>query len=797
MTLSTNEPEAGLVTQQPAAAQATQPAAAPLSTAGIESKRGETLSHGTLAFGPKQGLPPVFGRYRVKGLLGGGGMGAVYLVFNTELERDEALKVPHFDAAADPRVHERFLREAKAAAGLDHPNLCPVYDVGLLDGVYYLTMRYLQGKLLSECDGTAQPPAEAVEIVVKLAKALAAAHAKGVIHRDLKPNNVMMCDEIGPVVMDFGLAKQTDRHDNALTRIGTTLGTPAYMPPEQVKGDLDRMGPAADVYSLGVILFQLLTGRLPFEGRTSAEVYGQILHTEAPAPSSLRPGPLPAALDAICAKAIAKTPEGRYASMKEFAAALIDYPNAAAVVGKKSGKKRSRRLTPVLALAALLLLGGLGVAGAYYWKTSANSPATGAQLAQTLRTPAPAADPVEPAVKPTPAPEPTPAPKILPVEPVVKPTPAPAIFPVEPVVKPTPAPEPMPAPKIIPVEAVVKPAPEPKTLPVEPVVKPTPEPEPLPVESAVKPLPTPVEPAPPPINRPNVPNKLNNPGPSFKNLPEPEPDPVEPITPTPPPHRKPAPPPVETLPEGVMANSLGMKLKLIKAGKFLMGSPGVKKNGSDDEKPAHEVEIKQSFYLGVFPVTKAQFAAFVSAADYTTEAETANAKMTWRDPGFEQTGDDPVVCVSWKDAERFCAWLSEKEKKTYSLPSEAQWEYACRAGTTTAYSFGDDPKMLDDYAWYGDNSDSHTHPVGGRQPNAWGLYDMQGNVWQWCADDYTTGHYEKTPKGLQYILDANKGVWRGGSWSSSPRYLRAASRLAYSPDNHIGNYGFRVCLHPN
>ena len=121
-------------------------------------------------------------------------------------------------------MRERFLREAKSAAGLDHPNLCPVYDVGVLDGIYYLTMRYLKGKLLSEYTGTAQPVRKAVEIVTKLAQALAVAHAKGVIHRDLKPNNVMMCAGVGPVVMDFGLAKQTGRQDRHADAVGHDAG---------------------------------------------------------------------------------------------------------------------------------------------------------------------------------------------------------------------------------------------------------------------------------------------------------------------------------------------------------------------------------------------------------------------------------------------------------------------------------------------------------------------------------------------------------------------------------------------
>ena len=184
-----------------------QPTRSQAPAAGDSRRGGETLAQGTGPYlGPKQGLPQVFGRYRVRKLLAGGGMGAVYLVVNTELEREETLKVPHFDAAEDPEVRERFLREARAAAGLDHPNLCPVYNVGVLDGVYYLTMRHLKGKLLSVYSGTAQPVRKAVEIVTKLAQALSAAHARGVVHRDLKPNNVMMCAGVGPVVMDFGLA---------------------------------------------------------------------------------------------------------------------------------------------------------------------------------------------------------------------------------------------------------------------------------------------------------------------------------------------------------------------------------------------------------------------------------------------------------------------------------------------------------------------------------------------------------------------------------------------------------------
>ena len=268
-------------------------------------------------------LPPQFGRYRVKKKLGGGGMGTVYLVENTELEREEALKVPHFSDGDDPQVRERFLREAKSAAKLDHANLCPIYVAGVQDGTYYLTMRFLKGRLLSDFTGTPQPVRKSVEIATKLAQALEAAHSEGVIHRDLKPSNIMMVSGVGPVVMDFGLAKLVLHPEQSVSLAGTVLGTPAYMPPEQVNGDREQMGPASDVYSLGVILYELLTGRLPFEGTVGA-IYGQILYAQPRLPSALVPGLNPA-LDAICRRAMAKASSDRYPSMRAFAADLLDF----------------------------------------------------------------------------------------------------------------------------------------------------------------------------------------------------------------------------------------------------------------------------------------------------------------------------------------------------------------------------------------------------------------------------------------------------------------------------------------
>ena len=246
-----------------------------------------------------------------------------------------------------------------------------------------------------------------------------------------------------------------------------------------------------------------------------------------------------------------------------------------------------------------------------------------------------------------------------------------------------------------------------------------------------------------------------------------------------------------------------MSLTLIPPGTFLMGSPEGETGRRQDEGPQHRVEITQPYYVGIYPVTKGQFAAFIREANYQTEAETAGDAQTWLKPSrfgwpatYVQTDDDPVVEVSWNDGKEFCEWLSKKEGKTYQLLTEAQWEYACRAGTQTAYSFGDDSEDLGSYAWYGGNSEFHTHPAGGKTPNPWGLYDMQGSVWEWCQDYYYdaySGADEKDPiKTLQGSID--RRVLRGGSWTRDADGCRAACRGRYAPGSRHVSDGLRVCF---
>lgn len=302
----------------------------------------------------------------------------------------------------------------------------------------------------------------------------------------------------------------------------------------------------------------------------------------------------------------------------------------------------------------------------------------------------------------------------------------------------------------------------------------------------------------------------------------------------------------------VIENSIGMKLVRIPAGEFRMGndlSPdemrktypqyGLDEKGEPrldlpDERPSHRVRITKSFYLGQYEVTVGQFRKFVDAgyqpesvADgtggygYDPAREVIaghgdafagrDPKYSWQNPGFAQGDDHPVTNVTWHDAQAMCEWLSAKEGQMYRLPTEAEWEYACRGGTTTYYSCGDDPEALiqvanlydvdtlrnwpqwKPFALHGHDGYEFTSPVGTFAPNAFGLYDMHGNVWEWCADWYGEDYYAKSP------VDDPRGpdeghvrVRRGGSWQSWPLYVRSAYRNLNTESTRYTLVGMRL-----
>ena len=238
-------------------------------------------------------------------------------------------------------------------------------------------------------------------------------------------------------------------------------------------------------------------------------------------------------------------------------------------------------------------------------------------------------------------------------------------------------------------------------------------------------------------------------------------------------------------------NSIGMRLRLIPPGEFMMGSP---EWGRDDEGPQHRVRITRPFYMGVYPVTQSQWESVMGNNPSSFSSDGGNSD---RVSGLS-TGDFPMEGVSWEDAQEFIGKLNELSEETgwvYRLPTEAEWEHACRGGTTTRYYFGDSWDELGEYAWYSGNSERRTHSVGQKHPNAWGLYDMHGNVREWCFDWFSGDYYANSP--LEDPTGPESGslrVNRGGSWRYTAGDCRSASRVRFRPRDRDNFLGFRVAF---
>lgn len=242
-------------------------------------------------------------------------------------------------------------------------------------------------------------------------------------------------------------------------------------------------------------------------------------------------------------------------------------------------------------------------------------------------------------------------------------------------------------------------------------------------------------------------------------------------------------------------NPIGMELVKLPAGVFVMGAPVNEEGRDEGEMPQHTVRIARPFYMGVYEVTQAEYEAVMGVNPCEGED---NSKVG---------ADYPVAWVSWSDAVRFCELLSSREGMSYRLPTEAEWEYACRAGTTTRFSFGDSDRDLDDYAWYGQadyrwgegnpesKGENYAHQVGQKLPNPWGLHDMHGNLYEWCSDWGHLNYYELSPvDSPQGPAEGHERVFRGGFYGYEAWLCRSACRQRQPPDTWSADVGFRVVL---
>jgi formylglycine-generating enzyme required for sulfatase activity/serine/threonine protein kinase len=712
----------------------------------------QTLGGASSAAGANQpaafGSPQRIGRFEIRARLGAGAFGIVYRAYDPQLQREVALKVMHPETLNHPERVERFQREARSAAQLRHANIVPVYEIGQDGGQYFIASAYIAGQTLYDAlDGQPMQFTRAARIVRDLAEAVAQAHRQGVVHRDLKPANVLLDEHDSPQLVDFGLsARQETRQEkeNRLTRLGAVLGTPAYMAPEQASGQTGEVQPAADQYSLGVILYELLCGEPPFNGPPALVIYN-VIHTEPATPRSLNAA-VPPELERICRKAMARRPEDRYANCqaladalrrrlegnatpvravekeattvlaprksntttasavkKEATAVLAPKKDATPVLTRKKKREAPRNawlLWIILATAGCLLAAVLAVlgGGGIWWMTH-KKPTVEQPLAQEKeKRDALERQPVQ--TKENKKTEPQPEPK-----------------------KPDPQPEPM----------RTEPQPEPK--------KPDPQPEP----------------------------------------------------------KKPEPPP-PSLPLTVsvdLGGGVNMEFMLIPKGKFLMGLP--KNEPRMDKEEQHEVEITKPFYLAKYPVTQQQYQALMKNNPSWFQAGKGGANKV---QGLD-TKQFPVETVSWNDAQAFCKKMRDNDqlRRKFQLPTEAEWEYACRAGTTTPFYFGSvlngKEANCNGNAPYGTTDKGpykeRTTKVGEYGENKWGLCDMHGNVWQWCEDYY--GPYEGLPRedplrSIRYSDE--RRVQRGGSWGFSGGVCRAAHRGFNAPAVRNDHVGFRV-----
>lgn len=716
-------------------------------------------------------VPDTIGEYEILDRIGRGGMGVVYHAEHRRLKRCAAIKLLRPSLASDQRFRSHFEREMAVLGQLDHPNLLQAYDAGFDEGRLFLATEYIEGRPLDAVirDEGPLPAPDACEVIRQAALGLASAHEKGHVHRDIKPSNLILGANGVVKVIDLGLARtlqSVDAEQISGPQSSEFLGTPDYIAPEQVDDALVADS-RSDCYALGCTLYTLLAGRPPFgdlEHRNSASILSA-QQTLTPTPLDSRRSDLPSELCQVVARMLAKDPDVRPQSLSEVAGQLKPFcveqnihqladpdrvplsvaethgpgRNDTETVAKlaihtakpSASPQRSRRTVALISALAGLLVFGAGAWLTIRWKTP-----DGKTVDIKVTQPAAAVG--------------------------------------------------------IESERAAITTKSGETIELSPGRSPA-----------------------------DLDVNVNG------NV-RPEADATDedrfPFSPEKARSRQ-----EETAREfGVavaMTNSIGMEFTLIPSGEFVMGSSA--KEAADaargswwsktilTEWPQHSVEISRPFYIGRCEVTVAEFRQFVESTGHVTNAEKSGGIVAsrrrsmsaqWRTPGHTSTDRHPVVLVSWFDASAFCEWLSKQEGVAYSLPTEAQWEWACRAGSAGRYCFGDDLRQLPDYAniWNTKGipqiaeapnvaAKRNVSPVGQRKPNAFGLYDVHGNVFEWCSDWFGMDYYQTSPrKDPSGLSRGETRVVRSGF--EAPRLTRSAFRYRRPPDQAEDVVGFRVCI---
>ena len=705
----------------------------------------------------KAGSMGALGHYEILQVLGNGGFGVVLKAFDEKLHRVVAIKVMNAQMAATSPPRKRFLREARSAAAVKHENIVQVYSVEE-SPVPYMAMEFIAGPTLQQfLDSHGPLETElAVSVAGQIAAGLAAAHAQGLIHRDIKPSNILLEEGIHQRVKitDFGLARAVD--DASLTRSGVIAGTPMYMAPEQAMGQaLDHR---TDLFSLGSVMYQMACGRPPFRAPSTVAVLRRVAE-DTPRPLQEILPQIPDWLVSIINRLLEKNPDERFQTANEVADLLaqcqIELKSSGRVTCVQSSHHAPRDEPPATAQSASSRPSpnpSTSPNAAVQPSTAARGSSRGAMTATLKRT---------------------------------------LLF----------------IGSILAIVAIIA------------VVinnrKNTPD-----LASGENP------PSNPASEIALQKSKIENPV-GWHGWPADAPAPaVAPFDAAQAKQHQEEWAAYLKLPVEY-TNSIGMKFVLIPPGEFMMGSTaeeieaalknvGEHKHSQEciqSEAPQHNVILTQAIYMGINEVTQ---------ADYEKVMETNPSYFAAMGPGKEAVTDmdttkHPVEMVSWNDVADFCAKLSQKEElkpfyfragamitpldgTDYRLPTEAEWEFACRAGTTTKYWIGDKDEDLVRAGWFEENSGSRTHAVGELKANPLGLSDIHGNVWEWVDDEWEPTYYGQFAKNPAINPDNSSSanylrVARGGRWHDNASFCRSSDRKPLLQSvTRYDHLGFRVAL---